>query len=236
MNDPRFVVTGTPDADAVLAIVALAGLVAQSAIPPGFAETVNQHDCNPIGLDLASQPHGFVLLAFNQTRLPSRTEGFYEGVSRMTSLLNTGLSQEKQKHTLRVEEARKRRAREALVALYDPDGHEISTTEGAHTHNADKTRVVLVQGNVWGFDVWYQWASVVVSYSSRLEKITLGCPDLETSEEIFGDGGLFRVYQSFGEGWGGRETVGGSPRGQKKTLDDARQIAQRIARLITPAQ
>ena len=52
VDRPGYVVTGTPDADAVLAIVALSGLVSREEIPAGFPELVDRHDRDPIGMDL----------------------------------------------------------------------------------------------------------------------------------------------------------------------------------------
>ena len=48
----------------------------------------------------------------------------------------------------------------------------------------------------------------------NLNAITLGFKDLETAERYYGEGGLKNLYSTLGEGWGGRETVGGSPRGE----------------------
>ena len=55
-EDPRFAVTGAPDADAVLAIIALAGLVPRDRLKPEFYTLVNRHDTDPIGIDLFSKP------------------------------------------------------------------------------------------------------------------------------------------------------------------------------------
>jgi hypothetical protein len=96
--------------------------------------------------------------------------------------------------------------------------------------------VALVHGNVWGFDIWYRWAPVVVSFAERNKKVTLGCPDTETAERLFGPGGLFKVYEALGQGWGGREAVGGSPRGVPMTLDDAARVAESIAALLAEAR
>ena len=64
-------------------------------------------------------------------------------------------------------------------------------------------------------------APIVVSYASRLEKVTVGVANVETACILFGDGGLNGVWPRLGKGWGGRESVGGSPRGLQLQLEDA---------------
>ena len=65
-HDRRFVVTGSPDADATLAIIGLAGLVPQDRLHPLFYQLVDDHDRDPIGMDLLALPHGLELMWFNQ--------------------------------------------------------------------------------------------------------------------------------------------------------------------------
>ena len=91
----KFVVTGTPDADAVLAIVALAGLVPRLTLEPGFYELVNAHDTDPIGIDLLETEQGIRLAWFNQLPKLSQSErGFRRAIEAMRRLLTTGLSKD----------------------------------------------------------------------------------------------------------------------------------------------
>lgn len=233
--DPRFVVTGTPDADAVLAIVALSGLVPRESIDPGFYELVDRHDRDPIGLDLERERHGLTLLAFNQSSLPRGEAGFRAGVARMSELLTEGLPDGAKRHVLGQERSRKDRASKALRALYLPDGREITPSAEPPAKGQVPPRVALVHSTVWGFDVWYRWAPVVVSYSTRLQKVTIGCPDDSVAEVLFGEGGLHRVFAEMGQGWGGRASVGGSPRGVPMSIEDAARTASTAARLLVAA-
>lgn len=234
-EDPRFVVTGTPDADAVLAIVALAGLVDRSCISDTFYTLVDRYDRDPIGMDLTREPLGTALLAFNQTQLPRGQEGFLLGIDKMVELLTVGLPAEKVRNVLGMEKSRQKQAKKALVLLIYPDGTQILGEMADSPVQPGETppkRVALVKGSVWGFDLWYRWAPVVVSWSSRLRKITVGCPNLQVATECFGQGGLMAIYPRLGIGWGGRETVGGSPRGVSVTLHDAQQTALELAQLL----
>lgn len=230
-DDPRFVVTGTPDADATLAIVALSAAVPQDQIPAEFVATVDQHDRDPIGFDLTQAPHGATLLAFNQTTLPRGKKGFRASVARMVELLTTTLSSEEERRALGTERSRQRRAAGAIEAVYGPGGMSIEPERLGQAARQTR-RVALTRGTVWGFDVWYEWAPVVVSFSDRLKKITLGCPDDETATAVFGERGLFEVYEAMGQGWGGRATVGGSPRGVPMTFEAARATAIAIGEML----
>lgn len=233
-DDPRFVVTGTPDADAVLAIIALAGLVERAEIPAGFPELVDLHDRSPIGLDLANEEHGTLLLAFDQTHLERGQPGFVAAVTRMIELIRLGVSDEERRKVIGTERSRLQRASKALEALVGPDGAVTQQPNlGQPAGRASRApRVAVVRSTVWGFDVWYQWAPVVVSYSERLKKVTLGCPDIDTAEACFGPGGLLAIYPALGEGWGGREAVGGSPRGVPMTFEDALATAKTVAPML----
>ena len=62
---------------------------------------------------------------------------------------------------------------------------------------------------------WRHWC--VVSHVRRAGNVMLACPNKEVAERAFGSGGLKNVFPRLpeieGKGWGGREAVGGSPRG-----------------------
>jgi hypothetical protein len=228
--DPRFVVTGTPDADAVLAIIALAGLVPQDRLDPEFYTLVNRYDTDPIGIDLFSEPSGLGLAWFNQvTHLTQSEDGFHRGIAAMVGLLTEGVSQHDADRIRRADENRKKRASEGMLSLYGARGESLeipSDWESRDVLRGEKAlegqaRCLVVESTVWGFDVWYRVAPVVVSYASRLKKVTVGCPNIETAELLFGPGGLQNTWPVLGEGWGGRESIGGSPRGEKKTINDA---------------
>ncbi len=210
-QDPRFVVTGTPDADAVLAIIALAGLVPASQIPNTFYELVNLHDVDPVPLDLLSLPFGEELLFFQQLEHLRRDQAsFFRAIDEMRRLLLGGL-QPKQRTMVRRRE--ERRIEMAETSSLEPIGEA----------------VLLVESRVWGFDRWYRRAPLVVSYSQRGASITVGCRSVEVAEALCGEGGLMRVFAHLGYGWGGRESIGGSPRGVVFSFDQAREAAHKIA-------
>jgi hypothetical protein len=236
-RDRRFVVTGTPDADAVLAIVALAGLVSKGALSETFYRLVDRQDVDPIGLDLFEVSGGPELAWFNQRPELHPTEaGFRRALADMVHLLTDGVPNAELDRTLASDRNRRKRAVEGIIALYGwsgvrqtpPGNPELSPVRRGVDVLAAPAAVLVVQSTVWGFDVWYRLAPVVVSYAQRQAKVTVGCPDKETAELLFGPGGLMAVWPLLGVGWGGRESVGGSPRGVRLALTDTEDTARSV--------
>jgi hypothetical protein len=243
-RDPRFVVTGTPDADAVLAIVALAGLVPKANIAESFYRLVDRQDVDPIGLDLFSETSGVELAWFNQRPdIYPNEAGFRRAVSEMTHLLEVGIAPEERERAIASDRGRRRRALEGIIGLYTwrggrrempPDVEHRPVCRGPGVGSTEAP-VVVVQSTVWGFDVWYRMAPIVVSFAARQAKVTLGCPDRETAEALFGPGGLQNLWPHLGVGWGGRETVGGSPRGARLAASDAEHTARTVLEYLEGA-
>jgi hypothetical protein len=236
-DDLRFVVTGTPDADAVLAIIALGALVEHETISAPFYTLVNAYDTDPIGINLLATPTGTRLAWFNQISNIGQSEsGFRKAINAMVELLEGGLSVAEADRISKADRGRRRKALDGILLRLDADGHELpipNKLEGSpvlrgQTALNESPRVLVVNSTVWGFDMWYRAAPVVVSFASRIQKVTVGCPDLTTAQALFGPTGLSVIWKSLGPGWGGRETIGGSPRGQVKKLADAHSTARKI--------
>ena len=68
------------------------------------------------------------------------------------------------------------------------------------------------------------WKYPVVVALTDKGNITIGCPNERIAETLFGKGGLTNLFQKLGEGWGGRGSVGGSPRGAIMTTNDLSRI------------
>jgi hypothetical protein len=93
-------------------------------------------------------------------------------------------------------------------------------------------KVILVPSSaVWGLDVqfgrragqdigalasWHHWC--VMSKIQKSGAVFVSCPNKKIAETAFGLGGLKNVFPKLpeinGKFWGGRESVGGSPRGE----------------------
>lgn len=232
-SDPRFVVTGAADADACFAIAALSGVLPhpsreaelEKATPPvkaagmrdisSLAELVNRVDTAPIGVRLEESEEGAMLLLWNQMSSSVQdATAFHAGVDRWRVLLG--------------------RAPKALLAA-------AKTEEATRVAEARKAEVIqisesvaVVESAAWGFDVWYAEVSpVIVAYVAVNGNVTIGCADAETAEKFFGPGGLKNIFARLEpSGWGGREAIGGSPRGVKLTREDAVAAARVIAAAI----
>jgi len=93
--------------------------------------------------------------------------------------------------------------------------------------------LIIRDSEVFGFPEWYAESPVVITLSKEHKSITIGCKDIQKAEELFGEGGLKNVFPKLQpEGWGGREAVGGSPRGMKMTYDDLVNTAKVVVSCI----
>lgn len=253
-EDPRFVINHI-DADCVFAVASLAGLLphpsqadkvkpfqvktwTQDLLP--LAETIALIDTDPIGRDVLSMPMGDILTTWNALFSANADDELaaYAGVEGWRRLLTQPSTQV---FVSAAEEAEKQRQISALADLKE---------------RSEKVGDVLVlrQSRMFGFDVWYQrrpesgapteargWANpVVVSCEEGADKITVACPNQKVAEELLGEGGLRGVFRELNahydlpdaSGFGGREAIGGSPRGQKMTEDDLLVVIAIIQRMM----
>ena len=67
----------------------------------------------------------------------------------------------------------------------------------------------------YALEGWGHWC--ILSHVHRAGNVMISCPCRQVAELAFGPGGLKNVFPLLpeidGKGWGGRESVGGSPRG-----------------------
>lgn len=223
-EDPRFVVTGSPDADATFAIAALAGLLPElrhgSLDSDQLAGRIAEMDMDPFRRPAIDDRAGLAVLLFN--RLASRVpdvSAFHAGVDRWRWIL--GLSNP----ALWLEPIRQSEAeRRALAAA-------------AHVEIAGP-QVAVVRSPAWGWDVWYATLRpLIVAYVESSGRVSIGCRDLATVRQLLGQNGLLSVFDRLSPaGWGGRETIGGSPRSVAMTWDDAVQAAQFLQSAIHPQE
>ena len=246
-DDPRFVTTGSADADCTFAVAALAGLLPHpnravpETAPPnvkaqlnqdltGLAETVNSVDVNPIGLRIPDLAYGEILMSFNALTYANKdTLGFYGSVNMWRNLLD----------------ARQDQINPFLTAAKDSEAARIKAADEDLEAVGKKVGdfVLLLEGSkAWGFDIWYGrleeksfdsiagWRNpIAISWTDK-GNVTLGCPNNQVAEALFGPGGLKNVLPKLQPvGWGGRESIGGSPRGEILTLEQVRAAAQIIA-------
>lgn len=211
--DARFVVTGAADADATFAIAALAGLLPEGRDLGPLAELIADADTRPRALADDPRPEAALLLLWR--RMASGVQdatAFYGGVDRWRTLLKATPPQALLEAARAEEATRIAAARTARVERFGP-------------------QVALVESPVPGFDVWYaEIAPVIVAYVAEARRVTIGVRDLPTAQALFGPRGLLELFPKLQPpGWGGRETVGGSPRGMTLPLEAAVSAAQTLA-------
>jgi hypothetical protein len=241
--DPRFVVTGSADADATFAIAALAGRLPHpgfhlehisptecrltrseswSLTDPDFVrlmeltEAIARADVDPLSERWEETEAGLLLLSYKQ-RLRGQAHdsgAFQTGVLCWQSLVETP-PRKLMESVKRGERERIQQAREARQELLHP-------------------AVAFVESPVWGWDVWYaETAPVIVAYQGETGRCSIGCRNEDTANHYFGSRGLLAVTDLLSPaGWGGRNTIIGSPRDWLITRDEAVSAAQRISRLI----
>lgn len=120
---------------------------------------------------------------------------------------------------------------------YEDERREIAASEYAAAKISPSGRVVAISNSkVKGYDVqfvrqkefsllslegWRHWC--IVSYVEKSGVFMLSCPCRKVAEIAFGQGGLKNVMPLLpkidGREWGGRESVGGSPRGVRAPLE-----------------
>ncbi len=103
----------------------------------------------------------------------------------------------------------------------------------SHAHGSDVQFGRLKDFSARDKNGWKHWC--IASYLEKAGAVFISCPCKDVAEAAFGKGGLLNVFPSLpsidGAHWGGRESVGGSPRNKTfpvelmpqvlKTIDDA---------------
>ena len=237
-EQPFFVTCAPADADACFATAALMGLLPSRKENDLYelASTINKIDCDPIGANPLDLPHGDLVRAWNvlASGFNSTAAGYAAGTYLWAQLVT---------------------ARNLSSLLAGVKGAEAARRHGAEqdlenckpVRYGDPTVLCLYETEAWGFDVWYGRRSkagspeelsgwqhpVVLALAKQRQEITIGCPNVAVAEALFRPGGLKNVFAKLEPaGWGGREAIGGSPRGKPMTKDQLHSAGVKVAALI----
>ena len=223
----KFVVTGRPDCDQIYAIAVLGG-----KIPANLeaATAIAEIDMDPIGRDMTLDKY-LPNLAFDQRtlNLEKNSRGTTQALEELIRIYSKELSSEEKTQAITAERDRRRRIK-------------------SNINQVETGLVAFVISDEKGFNEWYQEAPIIVQYNPSRKSITLAlCPKKgglltdKTGFDILGEEGLKPVYKYLDaktgiSGYGGREVVGGSPRGIEISESKALEIYEKIKEYISIRQ
>lgn len=230
--DPRFVVSGKLDEDAAYCIAALAGALPEHPETLPLAEAIAKTDVEPvIGVALLPRiPLGHKVAAWRAMGNLSWASDPEEKAIRAVNAWS---------HIILCDTDEARTGVDSALASLSEN---MRKAQECSTERVDGVLVVIdAPSGLFGFPEWCgpifasgsiaSWRNpIVVALYRGTGSATVACPSKKLAEQIFGQGGLMRVFQKLGPGWGGREAIGGSPRGAKLTIDEIRRAAEVISR------
>jgi hypothetical protein len=208
----KFVVAGAPDHDQMYAIATLSRNIEANL---DEATAVAEMDTDPIGRPRTSERY-FKNLLFEQrtNSVPRNETGARMALSTLVDIYTRMQTPQEVEFALHEEERRKTEMLEKII-------------------ECSKGKVALAVSDERGFNEWYTKAPIIVLYSPKNQGITLGLNPKKGEPffshngfDIVGENGFTTLYSQFDlktgkPGSGGREVVGGSPRGVVMTREDA---------------
>lgn len=215
----NFVTTRAPDADASLAIAILSDSIEiDDETLEELVDVVAQLESSPgFVIDVDNKVEQILLVWNHLLRQYRGSKDFdnHHYWEYSVDLWNTAY-EHVQKQDNVVEEAIKNEMNRQIIA-------KASLDTAAFSYDR---KVMFIASPVWGFDVWYAGrpeVQVIVAYVIRTGRITLSSRGLIN---------LKQIYPILGPGWGGRETVGGSPPGKQFQEIEAFDVWRKIVSIV----
>lgn len=224
-RDRPWFVTAAADADATLAMAALAGTVTPGQWLVEVATIVAAMDVHPHDVDLLTSDAGRTVLAWRRaSRGVPATHAVetWRHLQRLGSAsrvleLDAAAADERRRRTLAAASLRRAVVVEGILTCEDPEAVHWSTLYGR--------RPSLPRDELTG---WRHPLAVIGD--SRAGRVTVACADSGLAHSLFGATGLMAVAEAAGDGWGGRDTIVGSPRDRRVPTDGA--ALRRVALLL----
>ena len=214
---PARIMVNHADSDCVITGLTLLGLM-----PRELHERLNPEvglvDTAPVGVDYSKLEFGGPIRVWKNAMQSVKQSGWcwLYGLSLWIDLLERPKAYQNQIGKLDEMEA------ERVKTALEDYKHAVISPSG---------RVALVMpSRVRGYEVhffrqpeylveslkgWRHWC--IIAYNENSGSVLLSCPNPQVAEAAFGPGGLKNVFALLpsidGKEWGGRESVGGSPRG-----------------------
>lgn len=216
-DGPARLMVNHTDADSVLTGVTLMGL-----LPRELLEELNPEvgllDTDPLNADAQGLRYGDAIRLWKAGMASVRQSGWswLYGMQLYLDLFDHFAYYKKRVEQLNDRErARRERALEEYArAVTGPSGKTLlvapSTVRGHDVHFFRQEAF-----SPRSLEGWRHWC--VISHVQKAGNVMLACPNTAVAERAFGPGGLKNVFPRLprveGKEWGGRESVGGSPRG-----------------------
>jgi hypothetical protein len=213
------------DADCVLTGLTLTGLLPLSVLKRLNPE-VGLLDTDPFGADISRMFYGDRILLWKGSMNADRQSGWswLYGFQLFLDLFGEHDYYSYKEKIRQLREGERERKNCALEdyqkAILGPSGKILLVTS-SRVAGFDVQFFRQAEFPVDSLQGWKHWC--IAAYAQNAEnaektrRVTLSCPNKRVAERIFGAGGLMNVYPKLpaidGKGWGGREAVGGSPRG-----------------------
>jgi len=208
----RFVVAGSPDPDAVFAILRLSGAIQSN---PSLAASIGKLDLDPVGIQRRSDPE-LRNAAFDMGGpYPPILQGWYNALAEGLKVFGP-----------------KELDRSLAAAALEYEDRRIRLSRAAVVESAEN--VVFVISELPCRDVWHEYAPVVVQFNPLSKRLTLsGCSELAAQRlgtksiyDVLGSEGLGEFYPMMSRklgtsGSGGRPEIGGSPRSRAVCYEEA---------------
>jgi hypothetical protein len=213
----RFMVNHV-DADCVMTGITLMGLLPFDVLKDLNAE-VGTLDVDPLSADMAALKYGELIQCWKSGMRSSGNSAWawLYGIVLFIDMVKNPSGYGELIERIRNEESARiaRAAADYETALVGKTG-----------------KVILIPASTaWGLDVqfgriagcdaglpetWLHWC--VITRTQKGGNVFVSCPNKKIAEMAFGPGGLKNIFSALpeinGKAWGGRESVGGSPRGE----------------------
>lgn len=235
---PARLMVNHTDADSVLTGVTLMGLLSRELLEVLNPE-VGLLDTDPLGTNSGNLLYGDAIRLWKAGMASVRQSGWswLYGMQLYLDLFSNFAYYEKMVEQLNNwDMARREQALEDYArAITSPSGKVLlvarSTVKGHDVHffRQEAFPSTSLEG-------WRHWC--VISHVQRSGNVMLACPNKEVAEQAFGAGGLKNVFPRLpsleGKCWGGREAVGGSPRGVVFPADLLDSVLTTIEKSLLP--
>ena len=221
-----FVVMGLPDADAVLTIGYLSGLIEPNL---AIAQAVATLDLDPVGVDRCSGEYIREIVFEHLSTFENSLQGYIHGLqAAMFAFEPAALSEEIILIAKELERQRFVRNESEIVEI--------------------NNGVVFAVSDTVGRDVWHTHGDLLVQYKPSMNVLTVSGCSLRAAEllgrrsvyDILGSQGLGAFYPKIDalmerptqKKAGGREEIGGGPRGYEVSYDEAVAVFNELSGLV----